>query len=438
MSRADKRKLPGETEKQDLKRRKQEEANDGFFFAEASQSEVTAMEVDGVSSSVSAEKFNFLIPDLINNIVRKYLAGDTAAVTDEKEASTENKDLTYFFDRVSLDTLLSAIIKGDQKKAKGILEKYPDRCLFLLTTPGDAIAYANGSHKTILEGRTALQVALSSDDDDMVEMLVPYLDKIDPALKSLQWHQQFPKGQEEKEKIRQAEDTYALWRIAKAIENASAEACNNLQMNESEIFESPLDVNEPMLPNLEETRTLLAALKTFREYLEPKETIKTGRQFNMQLLMEAFILNGRFNVTVSLTELDKNRLFFIKVLGYIERFLPACYAQAFPRLYQIVVHQGALERSFNEAILVHISDEEEEERITYFPLSEITGEELGYDLAIVPESNNRNCLAYVIEQYTGENEALLLERYIEKKRRRCRELCNTEPWLEYVDWQQFS
>ena len=116
-----------------------------------------------------------------------------------------------------------------------------------------------------------------------------------------------------------------------------------------------LNHEEKLAPDDKESQTLLAALNTFRDYLAPKKDpqtnkiipIKTGKYFNMQLLIEAFKLYDQNYDTFGGWNSHKNNLCWRKLIGYMERFLPACYAQAFAQgVYYLVKGIEKLRRTF--------------------------------------------------------------------------------------------
>lgn len=331
--------------------------------------------------------------------------------SDEKSLQSTSKNfgpISFFYSNL-LSILLSAIIKrqkivSESKTcflAENILDKHSHLCQLLLTTRGSVAAYSNGTDKTIVEG-TALQIALSAEDDQLAKILIPYLDKINPELKTQQRQQQFPEGQEEKERIRQAQDAYALQTIIKAIQKADEKECQAVLENE--------DTNGP----------LMDALKAFRDYLEPKNVIKTGKQFNMQLFIDALRLYVKKYETFSCTiernkwAAPKNKLFWCKVIGYIERFLPTCYAQALnDGLHDIVIYYKPLGDSLK------LKNDATGKSFSYFPLKRGATDGLGFTYVIYRGMtwSEASALGMVMSMITN------LEKYVEKKQQSCGNLC---------------
>ena len=122
-----------------------------------------------------------------------------------------------------------------------------------------------------------------------------------------------------------------------------------------------------MLSNpLDTTSALGQAIKAFREDFTATSMKETF--FNPQHLIEAF------NVYVQqYNSWDVNQLclFWSQVIGYIQRFLPSCYAQAFCQgLYDVAENKKPHGRSLKF----------ENDSQLYFPLADSSG--LGFDFGI--------------------------------------------------------
>jgi hypothetical protein len=114
-------------------------------------------------------------------------------------------------------------------------------------------------------------------------------------------------------------------------------------------------------------------LNEFREYLKPKDVIKSDKHFNMQLLVEAFKLYNENYDRFGGWNAPKNNLCWCKVIGFIQRFLPANYAQAFCQgVYYIVESNEKLNRSLKFRYGNNIS---------FFPLDTFPSSRLGFDFA---------------------------------------------------------
>lgn len=122
-----------------------------------------------------------------------------------------------------------------------------------------------------------------------------------------------------------------------------------------------------------------ADIQAFRQYLDEenkgKGVIKTGKHFNMQLLVDAFTLyDEKYHQFGGRNDSPKNVLFFYKIIGYIERYLPACYAQAIcQNVYDIIQRKKALKRGLT---FPHSPD------VTFYPLDSNLGFRLGDEFAV--------------------------------------------------------
>lgn len=213
-----------------------------------------------------------------------------------------------------LSRLLQYVAYGEQTEAEKILKLNPA----LLLEKGTVVDY---SGRTI-QG-TALQIALGAEDvgyqkdeECMVEMIQRYFDKLPDGKQALatQITEQFPEGWEEKENERAKNDSDALNKVIQAIADS----------NDNDNCE--------------------AALQAFRDYLAPKDIIKTGKHFNAQLLMEASKLYDDNYSQFGGYDSHKNNICWRKVIGTIQRFLPACYAQAFCQGIYGIVEDGEILR----------------------------------------------------------------------------------------------
>lgn len=239
--------------------------------------------------------------------------------------------------------LLQHVVYGQKAEVEEMLKKNPG----LLNWEGEVEDY---SGRTIRG--TALKIALGAEDvsingkdEEMVEMIKRYLKTLSNGEEEIakQQKEQFPEGWEEKEKERAKNDSAALHKIVSAIGNSKAgEDCET-------------------------------ALEEFRNYLKPKDIITTGKHFNVQLLVEAFKLYDRNYSRFGDFGSRKNHLFWCKVIGYIQRFLPACYAQAFcDTFYSVVKMREPLSRDLQ---LINIDS-------YFYPLDSNPSFRLGYHFGV--------------------------------------------------------
>jgi len=237
------------------------------------------------------------------------------------------------------EKLLNHVIRGEEAEAKKMLEAKPR----LLLERGLVTDYSGRQ----IEG-TAFQLALGAEDTQMCEMIAPYFnrltDRAGEAEKLKQYQIQFPEQEEKAEVIREdTPDIAALKQLIQTIRTSNTD---------------------------EECEPALAA---FREFLKPKGVIKTGKHFNAELLLTAFQLYDESYVDWNSR---KNNLCWCKVVGYIQRFLPACYAQAFCRGLSGLVERGDKLRRSLEFLY--------DPGVFFFPLSS-SPSGLGYEYAGRPD-----------------------------------------------------
>ena len=157
-------------------------------------------------------------------------------------------------------------------------------------------------------------------EENMAEMIQRHLSALEDgeALIKEQITEQFPEGWDQKEREREKRDKDALHEIIAAIAHSNTD------------------------------EDCASALQKFRDYLEymKNEVIKTGKHFNHQLLVEAFKMHEEAYNDFGGWDSRKNNLFWRKVIGFIERYLPSCDAQAFCQgTYDIVENGEKLKRS---------------------------------------------------------------------------------------------
>lgn len=214
-----------------------------------------------------------------------------------------------------IEQLLLHVVHGEQNEAEAMIKREPRLLLEKRTIEDYSGRKIHG---------TALQIALGAEDisikeqqEAMVEMIMRYLKLLPNSELEIakQWNEQFPAGYEEQEKERAKNDLVALNKVVSAI--AASRTDQDCE----------------------------AALAEFRNYLNPKGIIKTGKHFNAELLVEAFKLYDENYDCFGGWDSRQNNLFWRKVIGYIERFLPACEAQAFcDGLYHVVEKKKPLSR----------------------------------------------------------------------------------------------
>lgn len=262
----------------------------------------------------------------------------SAVVSDNKELIKKivNTRPTFnlLIEEFALKILLLAVVYGNEDLAKEIIISRPE----LLQ---DKSATATDPSGKEIENLTPLQAALCAGDDDMVRMMkevVPELDILSQfseisAHRTIDEVKAEQKDKAQKFKTQVSENVFNLARIFAEI-NAATDA----------EVQAELDA-----PGQHKDSQLNAALRNFRQQFD---AISNQKIFSPYDLLAAFELykeqfdNFGGNPD-SQWQQNRRRLFWVQVIGYIQRHLPACYLQAFSQsLYYIIEHNKKLERNF--------------------------------------------------------------------------------------------
>lgn len=251
---------------------------------------------------------------------------------------TSGEDIKSDSSSLPMVSLLDYAVKGSEESVLAILENASIPDLEMLLSHKGVVTDYSGR---VIEG-TVFQIALGAEDVEMCDMIVLFFDKIPNgrALKLRQFNEQI--GSMNVSSPTVSRDIEALQKVASAISLSQTDA------------------------------ECVAALDEFRDYLKPKSIIISGRHFDVSILVEALKIYHLNYVDFGDWDSRKNRLFWTNVVGYIQRYLPACYAQAFCQgLVDVVVSKSFLQRGFNfrhaEGFL--------------FPLDSTPKFRLGYDYA---------------------------------------------------------
>lgn len=205
-----------------------------------------------------------------------------------------------FFREPALQKLLLHVVHGEQSKAEDIIKNQPE-LLFKTDTVQDY------SWRTILNV-TPITAAYGADDIDMLEMMFTYLDKDsrDKAIRDI--NEKFPEEKEYK-------TIYS---------DAGFQSFINVLMGtEQSEKPEPEPYNfRPIIIAIAANENVEAILAQFRNDFKPG-VIEKGKHFNMRILLAAY------KAYFQLSQESQRALFFREVIGYLQRLLPACYAQAF-------------------------------------------------------------------------------------------------------------
>ena len=290
--------------------------------------------------------FSRLPTDVMEDVLASLL--DTPSLSTLSSVSHQSSFFAKpLLQKRKIEKLLQHVAYGQQKAAEAMLKEDPN----LLLEKAIVEDYSFGKDEKNLrkiEG-TAFQIALGAEDFDMCEMMLRYFDQLPygKTLKLQQISEQFSENNGDKtEEERCFRDFEALDKVVKAI----AEAKENDDCE--------------------------AALDQFRAHLEPRGVIKKGKHFNTQLLLRALELyDEKYAAFGNRCDSPKNILFWRKIIGYIQRFLPAHYAQAFSQGLFSIIKKG---EKLNRSLIFRYDN------ACFFPLNSNPQSRLGYDFAASP------------------------------------------------------
>jgi hypothetical protein len=307
-----------------------------------------------IAQHASAPTLMWFIKSVPNDILRVFLIPFLLANAKETHALAQVNRASYALFKPQLTTirvrqLLQFIVYGNEKEAEKIIVATPQQLRKTLLLQRETVAdYSFGkdpNNPRKLNGHAFQLASWGTQDVEMLLMLNKYL----PIH---QVDMQLPENDAAEQAEKNRQDLVALNTIVEAIAAI------------------PDDQPEDNWPG----EACETALDTFRDYLEPKGVITTGSHFNVNMLVEAFRLyDENFDRFDNGNDWDspKNKLFWQKVIGYIQRFLPACYAQAFCQgIYYIVEGREKLNRSLEFRY---------DKGIFFFPLDADPRFRLGYD-----------------------------------------------------------
>jgi hypothetical protein len=211
--------------------------------------------------------------------------------------------------------LVQNIVYGDLTKSKALLEAHPHLLRTLLTEEVTVKDYSRRKVK-----QTAFQAALCAMDDELCEMLANYLPKEEM---NEQYRTIFQEGHEA---YYQAQTAFDFTQIVDTISHS-----NNADVEKALSLELPNDT--PLWVTLEKFRADFTKRSN-------KETV-----FNPQHLIKAFELYDEKYDNWTKKQQD---LFWLQVIGYVQRLLPANIAMDFAQgLYDRVENKVKSKRSFN-------------------------------------------------------------------------------------------
>ena len=283
----------------------------------------------------------------------------------------------------AVNEILQNVIRGNKEAVRIALENLrtenPDllRIVLIATATQPITDYSNRAivDQTLLQAATcAGDVAINPGESEMCEMIASYLHADEVAA---QFTELFPDGIEAHE-IEQQRNTFNFGTIFEAIRAAStADLDAALNKIGAKFTESDSARAKP-----DHKLSLTEALNRFREQFAQRS--HSEKIFNPEHLRQAFEV---YNVLWDQCECDDNDrdykerdLFWRQIIGYTQRFMPACYVQAFAQgLYYLVkVDRDASWRPepFNRVLKL------KRDNFSYFPLAHDSRSGFGFDFAI--------------------------------------------------------
>ena len=238
--------------------------------------------------------------------------------------------------------LLGYVVQGKQDEAEALLQKKPSFLLY----KGNITDYSGRT----FEGVTAFQCALYTHDVEMWQMMEPYFKKLNNGQeeKAKQFNKIFPNGK------LPAQTRYNFVPLVKVINDSPAE-CIALALAKQQ--------NEtPLCKALNRFREEFKALSLKEYYYNPR---------NLVGVLSIYIMQFK-HLQWSLEQRD---LFWRQVVGYVQRYEPACYAQA--------LCQGLYSLKKEEALQRSLDFKYGECGGQFYPVSSISSDGLGFDFAMV-------------------------------------------------------
>ena len=276
----------------------------------------------------------------------------------------------------TVNPILQKVVYGNEADVRAALESVrsdPAQLAALLSDTGTVKDY---SDRTIT-GMTLLQAAAASGDIEMCLMLKKYMA---PEEVATQLAEIFPDGIEANDVMLQENSKRDFEPILQVVKQAILAERNPDPNN-------PGDSNNNLnvaLKNQDNGSALCRALEEFRRQFSAISN--NEKIFNLQHLLRAFEV---YNALWDQCERDgsdrddkKRDLFWRQIIGYIQRFMPACYAQAFSQgLYYLVkLDQSDSWRpeTFKRDLRLRCDN------FSYFPIPLDSRSGLGFDFAVPP------------------------------------------------------
>ena len=227
----------------------------------------------------------------------------------------------------TMHILLDHVVKGEEKATKIMLDANP---ALLLVNTANTIDYSGKSIKDL----TAFQAAFCAGDADMVTMMQPYFSILDDGDEqmALQIKDIFPEGFDA-HLAHQLHARFDFTTAFTAIGTASDDDVKDaLILVGAECKQSDTARSKP-----DSELSLVETMNRFRE--DFTNTSVHEQIYNSQHLLEALRLYASTldPANIEIWNWNKRDLFWRQIVGFCQRFVPTCTAQAFAQgLYYIV------------------------------------------------------------------------------------------------------
>lgn len=242
-------------------------------------------------------------------------------------------------------------------------------------------------------------------DEGMAEMIEGFMRQVIPDAETeimKQREQQFPVGWMAQKAHREKEDKAAPVKIVQALANAPDVKASSNREEALKILaglaEDKTNQDKTYQAKLTQFRQ---SLNEFRNYLNTqlRETIKIGEHANDQLLPLAFELYmEKFTQFGDNYDSPKNLLYWRMIIGYIQRFVPTCLAQAISQsLYDLEESSGGLGICLDWQSLIF---KHADGRSFFYPLPDLLSG-LGYAHATAGASGERRACAREVMRHSG-------------------------------------
>ncbi len=260
--------------------------------------------------------------------------------------SAANNIIPPFIKETLTNYLCELVVLGKTTEAKEMLDVNPS----LLFEKGTAKDYCGRTIKG-----SPLQCALGAEDfyPDMLGMMQTHIDKIDPNKEKTkeQLCEQFP-------------ELLSEFFPEKYLEHKTQEY-KEVQYDFQKLVQA---ISKEEFKDGKNGEATNLVLEKFRKDFEVKNTLEKGKHFNIQLLIDA---RKVYEKNYDSWTPRQRKLFWCEVIGYLMRFLPTNYAQAYCK---------GLKRSvsdISERSLVLVGG------AIYYPLDSKKEDRLGFDHAII-------------------------------------------------------